>query len=194
MKKTEEYSVSKWSPYVEHMVASLPKRKVIPTTTQSPSTQAILDRPIEKDEEAKYRVPPITCMYNPNPKNREEMDKAVGFGKRVVSADEVAAYETHRRSSKNTLGDQQDATLNEELRQRAIDAFVYSPSATLDQIEIKRLAKLVGYDSKPMPLEEERLMKKAKKPMRTISYNAGLVFYVTLLLSAGIWALYVVMK
>lgn len=175
MKKTEEYSISKFSPYVEHMVENLkrtaPAKRPV-STIQCASTQAILNRPKEKDAEHWNRPVLKEWMYNPDPKTPEEFDIAVA--KRSVTLEEVVLVEGMRRSVKNTLGQQEEPSLSKELKEKAINAFYHSPPAELNQLEKARVTQMTGYT--PLPYMEETKPKKRFKWFHVEHYVAVFFF------------------
>lgn len=139
MKKTEEYSVSKHSAYVEFMTEQLKKtrpHKRPVSTEQCASTQAILNRPKDKDAEHWNR-----------PVLKEWMVKQE---ERPIPVDQMLAYRKMQQSVKNTLGDASDASLQEDSKQRAISAFTCSPPAELNQLEQQKVTKMEPYSELPM--------------------------------------------
>lgn len=140
------YEQSRETAHVKRMVDELkaiPRQKIPPTTTQAPSTQALLDAQKARPEweDAKYirekwakDFPEHTQVRNP--------DGSIDVGERPVSINEALLVENTRRAQKNTIGQSTESSVSGEKRQRGIEAFTYSEPANLSNAELERLAKL----------------------------------------------------
>lgn len=164
---SDSYFTAKNAVYAEQMareLAAIPREKKPPTTTQAASTQAILSRDPSQDEHHFNRPLPLNWKARPdllpdgidfNTLSEAEKDSIVAA--RKVSAEEIRVEEQRRRGSKNTLGDavSEGATsVSPESRDRAIDAFYYSPSSELTHHEKEKLKALTPYSPlPPQPVE-----------------------------------------
>lgn len=139
MNQSNEYSDSKESAYVQ-MMADLKRKKVTEkkpvSAAQCASTQAILDRPKEKDVDH-WNRPILNWKANPNAKN---LDEAVG--KRDLDVTQVLIAEDLRRQGKNSDGQSTETSAPLELKERAVHAFTYSQPATMNLDRIMLKAKM----------------------------------------------------
>lgn len=117
-------------------------------TLQQPSMRATMERPKSMDGEWQNRPIPQEvidqCKKLREAKTDEERAKLVN--QRPLDANEVQTYESHRRTSKNTVGQSEESATTPELRNKAVEAFVHSPPAKLTPEERDKLIKLNGYD------------------------------------------------
>ncbi len=166
MKSSPEYSNSKDYLYTMFMVDELkkvPYEKKPATTIQAASTQAILSRPKEKDEEWFNRPIPLNWKAKPDAKTQDE---AVGM--RQVTPQEIQVEETRRRGSKNTLGDAVSGGARgvaQDSVERAISAYTCSPATELSEADKMKLKALMPYE----PVSEKKMI--PTKPPRTRFLN-----------------------
>lgn len=142
--------------YVQEMAEALkklPKRP--PSTEQSASTQALLERqantPPELDFDWISRPLPTKeqAMAVPHAKTTDEL-----VGKRDFDPTQVAVVEDIRRKGRNTLGQSFASSVTKESKERAVHAFTYSPPSALtpDQIrkaEETKLKEITMYNPSP---------------------------------------------
>jgi hypothetical protein len=91
------------------------------TTTQEPSTQAILTRDPSKDAEHFNRTDPANWKAVPNAKTTEE-----AIGARAITSYEKYVYKwlQHKTTERNTVGESLSSGVDEERRRRAVSAFM----------------------------------------------------------------------
>lgn len=124
MNKSDEYFEPKDFLYTKLMadkLSAISKDKKPVNTAQCASTQAILDRPIDKDEE--WRNRPMAPGWEAPREVNHAFDPA-----------QIVIVEGMRRESKNTQGDaisMGESSVTEEAREKAISAFTCSPPAEL---------------------------------------------------------------
>lgn len=136
--------------YFDEMVERLrkenPKRPA--TTTQAPSTQRTLERN-ELDDITYWSrplPPPEKWKANPSAKTIEERVQP-----RPLDPREIELFERTRRRPKNSEGSSIKSSVTPLLRERAIEAFVYTPPARVTEAEVKaRAVNLVEYKSEPL--------------------------------------------
>lgn len=141
-----------YAKYMEMMVAALnavPRNKIPHSTVQAKSTQAILERPKEKDREHWERLfKPLEgwlAVPEADLTTPEGIDKAVN--RRQLSPDEVIVEEKRRRSSKNSIGQSLEAGISEHKRDMAIQGMIYSPPAKPTDEDLKRIKTLNEYSA-----------------------------------------------
>lgn len=158
MKTSPEYSASKDYLYAMFMADELkarPYEKKPASTVQAASTQAILNRPKEKDAEWFNRPIPLNWKAKPDAKTTEE-----AVGTRAVTPEEIHIDENRRRASKNTLGDAVSGgarSVAPDSIERAISAYTCSPPAELTETEKMKLKALTPYS--PLPEKVEKPVK-----------------------------------
>lgn len=134
--------------FMEMMVKELSKQPKKPaTTTQCASTQATLNRPKEQDEAHFNRV--IEKYWEPTTE----------LGRKDFDPTQVAIIEDLRRKSKNTLGASPYSSMTPESRERAIEAFTYTPPAALTPEQILKakqthVTQITEYQPTPEDLEQ----------------------------------------
>jgi hypothetical protein len=117
-----------------------------PPVRQAPSTQAALDRSIEKDAEHFFRPDPDVSLWR---QDREEM--------RSLTVEEINLHRDARKwrptHNKNGVA----VVSHHSNRERAIEAFMYSPPAKLTEEQEKLLAPgQVAIERAPsLPQEQE---------------------------------------
>ena len=83
------------------------------------------------------------------------------MAKRDVKIDEFTVLENYRRAQKNTAGTGDTKSVDEEGRERAINAFTYSKPAEPSVADLKRLTKAKPLENAVQPVEavkeEEKL-------------------------------------
>lgn len=149
---SEEYTESKQKEFVLKMVEETlkkPRPKVIPSTIQEPSTRAILERDPSKDEEHWNRPLPDEVDWK-----RDYTDL------RNITPDEYIIFNAMRHAAnRNEIGKTNESSIDEEKREKGIQAFTYSRPADLSQEDKERIVKLIGIESKPIeyvPPKKER--------------------------------------
>lgn len=151
MRVSDPYTVSKQSAYVKRMVEELgaiPRDKRPPTTTQEPSTIALLAaqklRP--ESEDAAY----ITLRRNtPIAKEAQvrHADGTVNTGERQLNYQDVLLFEDNRKKARNTIGQSELSSVDAEKREKGIHAFTYSKPAEPATEDLQRLKLLMGMDA-----------------------------------------------
>jgi len=168
--KIKEIKQSLDTTYVRYMVEILGKNPVehVKKEGQCASTQAILDRDPRLDEQHFYRsLPEIEKIYPhgvPDPERAsvdvEYRKKALGF--RDVDPLQVAAIEDIRRKGRNSQGDavsQGASSVSKETKERAVNAFLFSPPAKLTHSEIKKLTEVKKIEDAPKIIVESEIKK-----------------------------------
>jgi hypothetical protein len=180
MKQADEYFESKDPLYKELMVEALKaqrREKTTPSTEQSASTAAILARPESEDEKWRNRPflsPEQIYAHGKIDQARMLVDEdyyrqVTGF--RKVTEQEVNLIEGMRRQSKNTLGDAVStmgaSSVSQESKERAINAFMYSPPAKLTPLETQNLTELKKMLEPPkIPYAEKK-----RKPIKALFWE-----------------------
>ncbi len=118
------------------------QRHGIDPTAQQPSTQAILARPKEKDEEHFFR-PLVDCYIR-------DKDGNIDVGERPVTIEEVSHVQAIRRRPKNSIGQSEKSATGEERKEAAVHTYLCSPPAVLSEEELKRVSKPKAYETQPM--------------------------------------------
>lgn len=151
MRVSEPYTVSKQSAYVKRMVDELkaiPREKRPPTTTQEPSTVALLEaqRLRPESEDAAY----IALRRNtPIAKEAQvrHADGTVNTGERHLNYQDVLLFEDNRKKARNTMGQSELSSVDAEKKEKAIQAFTYSKPAEPAAEDLKRLKSLTEMDA-----------------------------------------------
>jgi hypothetical protein len=121
------------SAYFKDVLAKKLAKRVItpPTTTQQPSTLAILARDPSKDEEHFNRAWVDPMVYG--------LDGKVFINERSVTAMEVITAETARRRPKNTIGQAHLSGSTPLERTAAIKAFFEAGSVELSEADLETI-------------------------------------------------------
>jgi len=112
---------------------------------QAPSTRAVIERPISEDARAQVRSISLDAQV------RKE-DGTIDINERETTAKEIVVHEGYRRKSKNTqqistnvwvdgknVKDIQLSSATSEKKEKAVDTFMFTPPADLNEQEMKRL-------------------------------------------------------
>lgn len=132
------------------------QRHGIDPFAQAPSTQAILARPKEKDEEH-FNRPPVECQIR-------DSDGLVNVRERALEERERSHAEAIRRRPKNSIGQSEKSSAGEERKEAAVNAFICSPGVSLENFnpeERARIQKPQVYEESPVLALETKLVKKA---------------------------------
>lgn len=132
------------------------QRHGIAPFAQAPSTQAILARPKEKDEEH-FNRPLANCQIR-------DSDGVVDIGERHLEEKERSHAEAIRRRPKNSIGQSEKSSAGEERKEAAVNAFICSPGVSLENLnpeERARLQKPAAYEEPPVLAIETKPVKKA---------------------------------
>jgi hypothetical protein len=120
--------------YLEMMVEErkkLPKKP--PTTVQAASTQAILDCHSQGIFGKSFEGP-----ININAQVKDDKG-GIFINERPLLVEDIILIEGMRRGAKNELGTSQKSSVTEEKKERAIDAFIYTPPADLTDTEVLKV-------------------------------------------------------
>lgn len=110
---------------------------------QAPSTQAILARPKEKDEEH-FNRPLVECQIR-------DSDGLVDVRERPLEERERGHAEAIRRRPKNSIGQSEKSSAGEERKEAAVNAFICSPGVSLENLNPEERARI----QKPKVYEEQ---------------------------------------
>lgn len=150
--------------YLDFMANQLanktPKKQA--TIDQAPSTQAILNRPESEDFKWQSREAPKNWKAVPS---AETTDEAVGT--RNIPVDQVIVYEKHRQSSKNTLGGPKESSVTNETKEKAVNAFMYYPGITSNQLTMEERQKLTTLLVKNVLLDQINPTIEIAEPKKT---------------------------
>lgn len=121
-----------------------------PSTEQAPSTLKALEAQAKRNpiEDMAWANRPLPADWKavPNAKSKEE-----SVGMRNLQASEILTEETRRRRAKNSDGQATGSSTSKENRQRAQEAFIYTPAARVSRRDVElRAVGLVEYKSEPM--------------------------------------------
>ena len=158
--------------YAEQMAKELKVAPVRPlTTVQAASTQAILDRPKELDEQWQNRPLPESTI-----KEAQALKAAFDSGdpqliskltnQRDLDPKEVLLIEAIRRRPKNTTGDYKYASASKERIEAAENAYLFSPGVKFSDLsasEKETIKRLSGYQPPSQPDIEEKKPNREKK-------------------------------
>lgn len=123
---------------------------------QPPSTQAALlaQKKRNPDDDLEWLLRPIPeCIANPNAKNKDEL-----VAKRNVGIEEFTLVEGMRRAQRNTVGESKAASVDSEMRSRAVHAFTYSEPANPSISDLKRLKRLSEFEAVPVEQVVEKIV------------------------------------
>lgn len=132
------------------------QRHGIDPFAQAPSTQAILARPKEKDEEH-FNRPFVECQIR-------DSDGLVNVRERPLEEKERSYAEAIRRRPKNSVGQSEKSSAGEERKEAAVNAFICSPGVSLENLnpeERARIQKPAIYEEPPVLAIETKPVKKA---------------------------------
>lgn len=121
------------------------KRYGFDPTAQQPSTQAILDRPKEKDLEHFLR-PLVDCQIRGK-------DGEIDVAERKLTVEEISHVEALRRRPKNSTGQSEKSAVNEVRKEASINAFNCSPGISTENLtteEKYRLNQSKSHENKPI--------------------------------------------
>lgn len=132
------------------------QRHGIDPFAQAPSTQAILARPKEKDEEH-FNRPLVECHI------RDDKGQ-INVAARVLEEAERNHLEAIRRRPKNSIGQSEKSAFDQEHREAAVNAFICSPGVSLENLnpeERARIQRPAAYEEPPVLAIETKPIKKA---------------------------------
>lgn len=163
----EPYPISRQEDYVKQMTKELlerPRPKVIPSTIQCASTQATLDRDPKDDEKHWNRHLPTGVQVEQK--------------ERPLSPAEILPFESARRSAKNTLGGSDISSVDQQKRQKGMEAFTYSKPADLTKEQRRKVTRLQEIVNTPLepPKPKRRFfgLLPDKEPMSDDDFEAYL--------------------
>ena len=128
---------------------------------QTPAMQAAIleQKKRNPEDDLEWILRPISaCLANPEAKNQDELVK-----KRNVGIEEFSLVEGMRRSQKNTVGTSTLTTINEDRRNKGVEAFTYSKPANPSTADLKRLKKVEPIQDAIQPIEREEKFSEYKK-------------------------------
>lgn len=91
------------------------------------------------------------CLANPEATTVEEM-----VGERSLGIQEFIVCKGMQRAEKNTIGASTKSSVDEEKRERGINAFTYSQPAEITKDDIKRITNLTEIKSEPPAIEKPK--------------------------------------
>lgn len=129
--------------YLQYMLNSLkdvPKK--ISTEGQCPSTQAIINRPIELDAMHALRVTPTDGQTTLADRALTPNELREKINQRDVTVDEVNIIYGMRQNSKNTLGQSTLSGPSLDRKESARQTFQFSQPAELNSLEVDKLIEM----------------------------------------------------
>lgn len=164
MKTKETLPDLAFSSYADMMAEEVRKRakptKILPAdmdpaeraaailAMQPASTRKMME--MTDEERIQFHATPISKKDAQVAQSAEEMEKY----ERKLSLEEVSHFEATRRRPKNTVGQSELSSVSALSRDRAVDAFMFSPGIPADKLSAQdhqRLSQISPY-SAPVPL------------------------------------------